>query len=284
MGVFQNNDKRTKYTMNRASYAFYSLLLGLSLLLLTACEKSPFDEKQDTGRIELRGSLGRIEADSLYTYADIRVGRSQDLTFTLTNRGSKSLKIGQVSTDNKDYTVVRNFDKDEIRVGERITFTIRFDATKGGYNATNIAFMSSDEMHMVFRFRVRFFVREAPTLTSFGNVSTPDGLNTIDLRDGEAFGTRFLVELPLNDPNEVVNPATVELLLEAKFQNTDEVIQIVKRGFELTFSPDRRIISYTFAARFGESEYIDLTAWIRLPTGDVSNKVSYRLQKPEGAN
>ncbi|WP_027003948.1 DUF1573 domain-containing protein [Hugenholtzia roseola] len=265
--------------------SLYLMLLGL-LFVGSSCEKTPFSETEPSPTLELKSNFAaKIEVDSLYTVGDIRIGRTQNLTFTLTNKGGNELRLGAVGVDNGSYQVVKGFDKQTLKKGERTTFTIQFTAQKGGWNATNVAFFSNDDQNLVFQFKIRFFVREAPELTTFGEIDFPEGINNFDFNDGDRLGTLFRVTMPVNDPNKVIDPTTIELVLQARFSATsNQVDEVVKRGFELSFSPDMKTVSYTFAARFGISTHIDLTAWFRLPTGEESNKVTVRFERPAGAN
>jgi hypothetical protein len=283
--ILEDRKNKQDNLLKNRMLSLYLALLAL-LFLSSSCEKTPFSETEPSPLLELKSNFAStIEVDSLYTIGDIKIGKTQNLTFTLTNKGSGLLRLGQVAVDNGSYRVLQGFDKQTLKKGERTTFTLQFTAQKGGWNATNVAFFSNDSQNLVFQFRVRFFVREAPELSTFGEIDFPEGINTFDFNDGDKLGTLFRVKMPVNDPNRVIDPATIELVLQARFSATsNQVDEVVKRGFELSFSPDMKTVSYTFAARFGISTHIDLTAWFRLPTGEESNKVTTRFERPAGAN
>ena len=111
-----------------------------------------------------------------------------------------------------------------------------------------------------------------------------DSLNTVFLGIGQPKGTLFTVEIYIEDVYNRIDPSQLSVQLQAIFSNGDRPAPILKTPSEITLSDDKKRLSYSFAVRFGQSNYVDIETKLILGNGDISDPFKTRIERPGGAN
>lgn len=108
------------------------------------------------------------------------------------------------------------------------------------------------------------------TTVSFGD------LNTCDINDGGKFATLFEFTIPYQASSGIeVEKITTEWQWSTGNSGTNE---------ETNFSNTGTSVVYDWCWRFGEDDWVDLTARIVTKQGVTSSPSTLRLNKPAGAN
>ncbi len=224
------------------------------------------------------------DQSTVIEYGTLRVFKdSVTRNYTLTNSSTQMLRFSKITSDNQDFFVKIEKDTIALRSRESLTFSVTFSPKLGGETIGKISFSTNDPAFPVFSFGVKGEGITPPEIV--GNNSPQfDSLNGVFLGIGELKGTLFTVEIYIEDVYNRIDPSQLSVQLQAIFSNGDRPAPILKTPSEITLSDDKKRLSYSFAVRFGQSNFVDVETKLILGNGDISNAFRTRIEKPNGAN
>ncbi len=224
------------------------------------------------------------DQSTVMEYGTLRVFKdSVTRNYTLTNSGKQILVFSQITSDNQDFFVKLERDTTALYPTETLNFSVTFSPKRGGITVGKISFSTNDPAYPVFSFGVKGEGITPPEIV--GNNSPQfDSLNTIFLGIGEPRGTLFTVEIYIDDAYNRIDPSQLSVQLQAVFSNGDKPAPLIKNASQITLSDDKKRLTYSFAVRFGQSNFVDVETKLILGNGDISNVFKTRIERPGGAN
>lgn len=231
-----------------------------------------------------QGNIGIQDQSTVIEYGTLRVFKdSVTKNYTLTNTSGQMLRFSKITSDNQDFFVKLERDTTALFPTQSLNFSVTFAPKLGGLTIGKISFSTNDPAYPVFSFGVKGNAITPPEIV--GNSSPQfDTLNDVFLGIGEPKGTLFTVEIYIEDTYNRIDPSQLSLQLQAVFSNGDRPAAILKTPSEITLSEDKKRLSYSFAIRFGQSNFVDIETKLILGNGDISNVFKTRIEKPNGAN
>lgn len=216
-------------------------------------------------------------------FPNLDFGESFRAVFEIQNNGTGTLEVGQITVDNGDFRVEQ--DRRSLAPNESMRFTVIFEPKGFGEQRTTLAFLSNDAEQTLVQLELVGGSNAAPQIAGNPVVTLPNGLNT-EVVDAEGeLGTLFYYEFELDDPANVITDE-VELVIRGEFSNgTAGNIVKTTEGTErerVTFTENR--MGYYMVIRFGASTYVDFEIFLRFPDGRTTQTITYRQQRPDGAN
>ena len=252
--------------------------------MLAACGKDELlGTKSDNPHLllSLRGKIVEDDVDSSSVkLPEVALGQTSKATFTITNQGAAELRISQITTDNNLFTITQA-EKAILKSNESTTFTVSFIPERFGERIGYIGFKTNDQENSDFLFKVvGSSIRELSI--SYLKTDLPEGINTASLAGGTV--TKFKSTLELFDPFIEVDGQT-ELVISAVFSN-GVIASLVKTGANSGFLVNNSLtaIRFNFSIAFGESDYVDMKVFLRLPNGKKTTTITYRIHRPDGAS
>lgn len=252
--------------------------------LLTSCVIVGLEPIQPNS-VKVTGAGVSIQDQStVIEYGVVRVFKdSVTRNYTLTNSGEQILNFSAITSDNQDFFVSLERDTTALFPKETLNFSVTFSPRLGGETIGKISFSTNDPAFPIFSFGVKGEGITPPEIV--GNNSPQfDDLNTIPLGFGEPNGTLFTVEIYIEDTYNRIDASQLSVELQAIFGNGDRPAPITKSPNEITLSEDKTRLSYSFAVRFGQSNFVDIETKLILGNGDISNAFKTRIERPGGAN
>lgn len=230
------------------------------------------------------GNIAIQDQSTVIEYGTLRVFKdSITKNYTLTNSSNQILRLSKITSDSPDFFVTLKRDTLALYPQETLNFSVTFSPQFGGETVGKISFSTNDPAYPVFSFGVKGQGITPPEI--IGNNSPQfDSLNTVFLGIGEPKGTLFTVEIYIEDTYNRIDPSQLSVELQAIFSNGDRPAPILKTPSEITISEDKKRLSYSFAVRFGQSNFVDVETKLILGNGDISNAFKTRIEKPNGAN
>jgi len=224
------------------------------------------------------------DQSTIIDYGTLRVSKdSITRNYTLTNSSNQLLRFSAITSDNKDFFVKLERDTTVLYPTEILKFSVTFSPRLGGETIGKISFSTNDPAFPVFSFGVKGNGITPPEIT--GNNSPQfDSLNTVFLGFGEPRGTLFTVEIYIEDTYNRIDASQLSVQLQAVFSNGDRPAPIIKTPNQITLSDDKKRLTYSFAVRFGQSNFVDIETKLILGNGDISNVFKTRIPQPGGAN
>ena len=232
--------------------------------------------KVTQGGVEIQDQSTALE------YGTLRVSKdSSTKNYTLTNTSGQVLRFSKITSDNGDFFVKVEKDTTALLPKESLNFTVTFSPKLGGKTIGKISFSTNDSAYPVFSFGVKGEGITPPRI--IGNNSPQfDALNGVNLV-GVGKATLFTVEIYVEDAYNRIDPSQLSVKLQAVFSNGDRPAPLIKKPSEIKVSEDKKRISYSFAVRFQNSNFVDVETTLLLGNGDVSNVFKTRIEKPGGA-
>ncbi|MCC5946219.1 MAG: DUF1573 domain-containing protein [Bernardetiaceae bacterium] len=268
---------------------FFQWQLGFCALVfsLMSCEDNIFQERIPEAQISVLHNNNRISVDEPYFYdfPELRVGERLSQQFIIHNTGDSDLRIGKIQSDAKFFIVeVKGEDDRTLKPGERLSFSVHFQPHRRGELVGNISFFTSARDMPIFRFTLRGIGTQPPIINSQVLVDN-DSINGHNFRDGGENGTIFILSMFVDDASGTIREDDVELHLKGKFSGEEDMLEMIKRGDQLEFSPSKDRVSTRVAVRFGLNSYIDIQAQMFIEGGsEASNTINIRISRPRGAN
>jgi hypothetical protein len=259
------------------------------LMLFGACEKSVFLEKENTERPVLSVAQGNRQVSNevyVHSFAEVRIGKKALASFSIANRGTKNLEIGNLNSDSKYFTVSKPA-KQILAPGEYVNFTVTFAPEKWGEEIAKVSFFSNDPKNNTFSFLLMGSgALSASFRTDSFKVEYPEGVNTVPFNDADGNGTRFITSVSINDPNNVLTK-DVKVIVNLTFEDGTKG-QITKTMYETgpgVLKFENGVLAFGFSVRYGsKNTYVDVEAYMLFPSGERSNTLKYRIVRPLGAN
>lgn len=222
------------------------------------------------------------DQSTVIEYGVLRVFKdSVTRNYTLTNSSNQMLRFSAITSDNQDFFVKLERDTLALFPRETLNFSVTFSPQLGGETIGKISFSTNDPAFPVFSFGVKGEGITPPEI--IGNSSPQfDSLNGVNII-GVGLATLFTVEIYIEDSYDRIDASNLSVELQAIFSNGDRPDAIIKTPSEITLSDDKSRLSYSFAVRFGESNFVDVETKLILGNGDISNIFKTRIDKPGGA-
>lgn len=256
------------------------------LFCISICTSCMIAELEPVPAKSVKVASGGVIQDqsTVIEYGILRVLKdSVTKNYTLTNVGSQILRFSQITSDNQDFFVRLEKDTTALYPKETLKFSVTFSPRLGGSTIGKISFSTNDPAYPVFSFGVKGEGITPPEIV--GNNSPQfDSLNTVFLAIGEPRGTLFTVEIYIEDTYNRIDPSQLSVQLQAVFSNGDKPAPLIKTPSQITLSDDKKRLSYSFAVRFGQSNFVDVETKLILGNGDISNVFKTRIERPGGAN
>ena len=261
-----------------------SLYVLFFIFVLTSCHLTDLDSVQPNSVKVMQAGVAIQDQNTIIEYGTLRVFKdSITKKYSLTNTSGQLLRFSKITSDSKDFFVTLEKDTVALLPRETLNFSVTFSPQLGGETIGKISFSTNDPAYPIFSFRVKGEGITPPEI--IGNNSPQfDSLNTIFLGIGEPRGTLFTVELYIEDTYNRIDPSQLSVKLQAIFSNGDRPVPILKTPSEITVSEDKKRISYSFAVRFGMSNFVDIETRLILANGDISEPFRTRIERPAGAN
>jgi len=255
-----------------------------SISVLTSCYLTDLDSiPPNSVKVAVEGAVIQDQG-SVIEYGTLRVFKdSVTRNYTLTNTSGQMLRFSKITSDNQDFFVQLEKDTTALFPTETLKFSVTFSPRLGGETIGKISFSTNDPAFPVFSFGVKGEGSTPPEIV--GNNSPQfDTLNGVFLGAGEPNGTLFTVEIYIEDTYDRIDPASLSVELQALFSNGDRPAPVIKTPNQITLSEDKTRLSYSFAIRFGQSNFVDVETKLILGNGDISNAFKTRIERPGGAN